>query len=136
MNVIKTAIELDIFQEMKLEENTGEIVMRPMAELMDRPLDYIDEEDEPEWATLSEVLTEMFIEPYTVPSSTEVPDEKDYHMIVAASEDLLKVAGDFAKKVNDLHTIDLKEHEERVTRFEQGTLWPETEKDKFANLLI
>ena len=134
MNVIKTAIELDIFQEMKLEENTGEIVMRPMAELMDRPLDYIDEEDEPEWATLSEVLTEMFIEPYTVPSSTEVPDEKDYHMIVAASEDLLKVAGDFAKKVNDLHTIDLKEHEERVTRFEQGTLWPETEKDKFANL--
>ena len=134
MNVIKTAIELDVFQEMKLEENTGEIVMRPMAELMDRPLDYIDEEDEPEWATLSEVLTEMFIEPYTVPSSTEVPDEKDYHMIVAASEDLLKVAGDYAKKVNDLHTIDLKEHEERVTRFEQGTLWPETEKDKFANL--
>ena len=134
MNVIKTAIELDIFQEMKLEENTGEIVMRPMAELMDRPLDYIDEEDEPEWATLSEVLTEMFIEPYTVPSSTEVPDEKDYHMIVAASEDLLKVAKDFEKKVNDLHTIDLKEHEERVTRFEQGTLWPETEKDKFANL--
>ena len=134
MNVIKTAIELDIFQEMKLEENTGEIVMRPMAELMDRPLDYIDEEDEPEWATLSEVLTEMFIEPYTVPSSTEVPDEKDYHMIVAASEDLLKVAGDFAKKVNDLHTIDLKEHEERVTRFEQGTLWPEAEEDKFANL--
>ena len=134
MNVIKTAIELDVFQEMKLEENTGEIVMRPMAELMDRPLDYIDEEDEPEWATLSEVLTEMFIEPYTVPSSTEVPDEKDYHMIVAASEDLLKVAKDFEKKVNDLHTIDLKEHEERVTRFEQGTLWPETEKDKFANL--
>ena len=39
MNVIKTAIELDIFQEMKLEENTGEIVMRPMAELTDRPLD-------------------------------------------------------------------------------------------------
>ena len=134
MNVIKTAIELDVFQEMKLEENTGEIVMRPMAELMDRPLDYIDEEDEPEWTTLSEVLTEMFIEPYTVPSSTEVPDEKDYHMIVAASEDLLKVAKDFEKKVNDLHTIDLKEHEERVTRFEQGTLWPETEKDKFANL--
>ena len=134
MNVIKTAIELDVFQEMKLEENTGEIVMRPMAELMDRPLDYIDEEDEPEWATLSEVLTEMFIEPYTVPSSTEVPDEKDYHMIVAASEDLLKVAKDFEKKVNDLHTIDLKEHGERVTRFEQGTLWPETEKDKFANL--
>ena len=63
MNVIKTAIELDIFQEMKLEENTGEIVMRPMAELMDTPLDYIDEEDEPEWATLLEVLTEMFIEP-------------------------------------------------------------------------
>ena len=134
MNVIKTAIELDIFQEMKLEENTGEIVMRPMAELMDRPLDYIDEEDEPEWATLSEVLTEMFIEPYTVPSSTEVPDEKDYHMIVAASEDLLKVAKDFEKKVNDLHTIDLKEHEERVTRFEQGTLWSEAEEDKFANL--
>ena len=133
---MKAAIELDIFQEMKLEENTGEIVMRPMAELMDRPLDYIDEEDEPEWATLSEVLTEMFIEPYTVPSSTEVPDEKDYHMIVAASEDLLKVAKDFEKKVNYLHTIDLKEHEERVTRFEQGTLWPETEKDKFANLLI
>ena len=134
MNVIKTAIEIDVFEEMKLDETTGEIVMRPMAEMMDTPLDYIDEEDEPEWATLSEVLTEMFIEPYTVPSSTEVPDEKDYHMIVAASEDLLKVAKDFEKKVNDLHTIDLKEHEERVTRFEQGTLWPETEKDKFANL--
>ena len=43
---MKAAIELDIFQEMKLEENTGEIVMRPMAELMDTPLDYIDEEDE------------------------------------------------------------------------------------------
>ena len=47
---------------------------------------------------------------------------------------MMKVAKDFEKKVNDLHTIDLKEHEERVTRFEQGTLWPETEKDKFANL--
>ena len=122
---MKTAIELDVFQEMKLEENTGEIVMRPMAELMDTPLDYIDEEDEPEWATLSEVLTEMFINPYTVPASTEVPNEKDFHMIVAASEDLVKVAGDFAKKVEGLHTIDPKEYEERVSRFEQGTLWPE-----------
>ena len=37
---MKTAIELDIFQEMKLEENTGEIVMRPMATMMDAPLDY------------------------------------------------------------------------------------------------
>ena len=122
---MKTAIELDVFQEMKLEENTGEIVMRPMAELMDTPLDYIDEEDEPEWATLSEVLTEMFINPYTVPASTEVPNEKDFHMIVAASEDLVKVAGDFAKKVEGLHTIDPKKYEERVSRFEQGTLWPE-----------
>ena len=122
---MKAAIELDIFQEMKLEENTGEIVMRPMAELMDTPLDYIDEEDEPEWATLSEVLTEMFINPYTVPASTEVPNEKDFHMIVAASEDLVKVAGDFARKVEGLHTIDPKEYEERVSRFEQGTLWPE-----------
>lgn len=122
---MKAAIELDVFQEMKLEENTGEIVMRPMAELMDTPLDYIDEEDEPEWATLSEVLTEMFIDPYTVPASTEVPNEKDYHMIVAASEDLVKVAGDFAKKVEELHTIDPKEYEERVSRFEQGMLWPE-----------
>ena len=121
---MKAAIELDIFQEMKLEENTGEIVMRPMAELMDTPLDYIDEEDEPEWATLSEVLTEMFIEPYTVPASTEIPNEKDYHMIVSASEDLVKVAGDFAKKVEGLHTIDPKEYQERVSRFEQGTLWP------------
>ena len=122
---MKAAIELDIFQEMKLEENTGEIVMRPMAELMDTPLDYIDEEDEPEWATLSEVLTEMFIDPYTVPASTEIPNEKDYHMIVAASEDLVKVAGDFARKVEGLHTIDPKEYEERVSRFEQGMLWPE-----------
>jgi len=122
---MKAAIELDIFQEMKLEENTGEIVMRPMAELMDTPLDYIDEEDEPEWATLSEVLTEIFIDPYTVPASTEIPNEKDYHMIVAASEDLVKVAGDFAKKVEGLHTIEPKEYEERVSRFEQGTLWPE-----------
>ena len=134
MNVINTAIELDIFQEMKLEENTGEIVMRPMAELMDRPLDYIDEEDEPEWKTLLQVLNEEFIESYIVPASTEVPDEKDYHMIVAASEDLVKVAGDFAKKVEGLHTIDPKEYQERVKRFEQGTLWPEFEEDKFANL--
>jgi len=124
---MKAAIELDVFQEVKLEENTGEIVMRPMAEMMDTPLDYIDEEDEPEWATLSEVLTEMFIDPYTVPASTEIPNEKDYHMIVAASEDLVKVAGDFAKKVEGLHTIDPKEYQERVSRFEQGTLWPEEE---------
>ena len=122
---MKAAIELDVFQEMKLEENTGEIVMRPMAELMDTPLDYIDEEDEPEWATLSEVLTEMFIDPYTVPASTEIPNEKDYHMIVAASEDLVKVAGDFARKVEGLHTIDPKEYQERMSRFEQGMLWPE-----------
>ena len=134
MNVIKTAIEIDVFEEMKLDETTGEIVMRPMAEMMDAPLDYIDEEDEPEWTSLLEVLNEHLIEPYTVPNSLEVPDKKDYHMIVAASEDLLKVARDFEKKVNDLHTIELKEHEERVTRFEQGTLWSEAEEDKFANL--
>ena len=122
---MKAAIDLDIFQEMKLEENTGEIVMRPMAELMDTPLDYIDEKDEPEWVTLSEVLTEMFIDPYTVPASTEIPNKKDYHMIVAASEDLFKVAGKFAKKVEGLHTIDPKEYQERISRFEQGMLWPE-----------
>jgi len=117
-------IELDIFQEMKLEENTGEIVMRPMAEMMDAPLDYIDEKDEPEWATLLEVLTEEFIEPYIVSASTEVPNEKDYHMMVAASEDLFSVANDFARKVEGLHTIDPKEYEERIKRFEQGTFWP------------
>jgi hypothetical protein len=124
MNVIKTAIEIDVFEEMKLDETTGEIVMRPMAEMMDTPLDYIDEEDEPEWTSLLEVLNEHLIEPYIVPSSLKVPDEKDYHMIVAASEDLVKVAGDFAKKVEGLHTIDPKEYQERVSRFEQGTLWP------------
>jgi len=122
---MKAAIELDVFQEMKLEENTGEIVMRPMAEMMDTPLDFIDEEDEPEWTPLLQVLTEMMIDPYTVPASTEVPNEKDYHMIVAASEDLVKVAGDFAKKVEGLHTIDPKEYQERMSRFEQGMLWPE-----------
>ena len=125
MNVIKTAIEIDVFEEMKLDENTGEIVMRPMAEMMDAPLDYIDEEDEPEWTSLLEVLNEHLIEPYTVPNSLEVPDEKDYHMIVAASEDLLKVARDFEKNVNNLHTIDPKEYEKRESRFEQGTFWPE-----------
>ena len=130
---MKAAIELDIFQEVKLEENTGEIVMRPMAEMMDTPLDYIDEE-EPEWTSLLKVLTDTIIDPYTVPASTEVPNEKDYHMIVAASEDLVKVAGDFAKKVEELHTIDPKEYEERMKRFEQGTLWPEFEEDKFADL--
>ena len=128
------AIELDVFQEVKLDENSGEIVMRPMAEMLDAPLDFIDEEDEPEWTSLLEVLTETMIDPYTVPASTEVPNEKDYHMIVAASEDLVKVAGDFAKKVEELHTIDPKEYEERMKRFEQGTLWPEFEEDKFANL--
>ena len=122
---MKAAIELDIFQEMKLEENTGEIVMRPMAEMMDAPLDFIDEEDVPEWTPLLKVLTETIIDPYTVPASTEVPNEKDYHMIVAASEDLVKVAGDFAKKVEGLHTIDPKEYEKRVSRFEQRTFWPE-----------
>ena len=122
---MKAAIELDIFQEMKLEENTGEIVMRPMATMMDTPLDYIDEENEPKWKTLLQVLNEEFIESYIVPSSSEVPNEKDFHMIVAASEDLVKVAGDFAKKVEGLHTIDPKEYEKRVSRFEQGTLWPE-----------
>ena len=122
---MKAAIELDVFQEMKLEENTGEIVMRPMAEMMDAPLDFIDEKDEPEWTPLFQVLTEMIIDPYTVPASTEVPNEKDYHMIVAASEDLVKVAGDFAKKVEGLHTIDPKEYQERMSRFEQGMLWPE-----------
>ena len=55
-------------------------------------------------------------------------------MMVAASEDLVKVAGDFARKVEELHTIDPKEYEERVSRFEQGTLWPEAEEDKFADL--
>jgi len=126
---MKAAIELDVFQEVKLDENTGEIVIRPMAEMMDTPLDYIDEEDEPEWTPLSEVLIEMFIDPYTVPASTEIPNEKDYHMIVAASEDLIKVAGDFAKKVEGLHTIDPKEYEERISRFEQGMFWP-TEEQK------
>ena len=122
---MKAAIELDVFQEMKLEENTGEIVMRPMAEMMDTPLDFIDEEDEPEWTSLLQVLTETIIDPYTVPASTEIPNEKDYHMIVAASEDLVKVAGDFARKVEGLHTIDPKEYQERMSRFEQGMLWPE-----------
>jgi len=122
---MKAAIELDVFQEMKLEENTGEIVMRPMAEMMDTPLDFIDEEDEPEWTPLLQVLTETIIDPYTVPASTEIPNEKDYHMIVAASEDLVKVAGDFARKVEGLHTIDPKEYQERMKRFEQGMLWPE-----------
>ena len=125
MNVIKTAIEIDVFEEMKLDETTGEIVMRPMAEMMDAPLDYIDEEDEPEWTSLLEVLNEHLIEPYTVPNSVEVPDEKDYHMIVAASEDLLKVARDFEKNVNNLHTIERKEYQERELQFKQGTFWPE-----------
>ena len=124
---MKAAIELDIFQEMKLEENTGEIVMRPMAEMMDAPLDFIDEEDEPKWTPLFQVLTETIIDPYTVPASTEIPNEKDYHMIVAASEDLVRVAGDFARKVEGLHTIDPKEYQERMSRFEQGMLWPEEE---------
>jgi hypothetical protein len=121
---MKTMIELDIFQEMKLEENTGEIVMRPMAEMMDTPLDYIEEDDEPEWATLLKVLNEEFIEPYIVSASTEVPNEKDYHMMVAASEDLFSVANEFARKVEGLHTIDPKEYQERIKQFEQGTFWP------------
>ena len=123
------AIELDVFQEVKLDEDTGEIVMRPMAEMMDAPLDFIDEEDEPEWTPLLQVLTETMIDPYTVPAEDVVPNEKDYHMIVAASEDLIKVAGDFAKKVEGLHTIDPKEYQERISRFEQGMFWP-TEEQK------
>ena len=135
---MKAAIELDVFQEMKLEENTGEIVMRPMAEMMDAPLDFIDEEDEPEWTPLLQVLTETIIDPFTVPASTEIPNEKDYHMMVAASEDLFSVANDFAGKVEELHTIDPKEYQERMKRFEQGTFWPsenhELDEEKYANL--
>jgi hypothetical protein len=122
---MKTAIELDVFQEVKLEENTGEIVMRPMAEMMDAPLDFIDEEDEPKWTPLFQVLTETIIDPFIVPASTEVPNEKEYHMMVAVSEDLFRVANDFARKVEGLHTIDPKEYQERMSRFEQGMLWPE-----------
>jgi len=121
---MKAAIELDVFQEVKLEENTGEIVMRPMAEMMDAPLDFIDEEDEPKWTPLFQVLTETIIDPFIVPASTEVPNEKDYHMMVAVSEDLFRVANDFARKVEGVHTIDPKEYEERMKRFEQGTFWP------------
>ena len=121
---MKMAIELDVFQEIKLDENSGEIVMRPMAEMLDAPLDFLDEENEPEWASLMEVLTETMIDPYTVVTSTEVPNEKDYHMMVAASEDLFSVANDFARKVEELHTIDPKEYQERMKRFEQGTFWP------------
>ena len=121
---MKMAIELDVFQEMKLEENTGEIVMRPMAEMLDTPLDFIDEEGEPEWTSLLEVLTETMIDPYVVSASTEVPNEKDYHMMVAVSEDLFRVANDFARKVEGLHTIDPKEYQERMKQFEQGTFWP------------
>ena len=121
---MKTVIELDVFQEMKLDENSGEIVMRPMAEMMDAPLDFINEEDEPKWTSLLEVMTEMMIDPYVVSASTEVPNEKDYHMMVAASEDLFSVANDFARKVEELHTIDPKEYQERMKRFEQGTFWP------------
>ena len=128
---MKAAIELDVFQEMKLEENTGEIVMRPMAEMLDAPLDYIDEEDEPEWKTLLQVLNEEFIDPYIVSASTEVPNEKDYHMMVATSEDLFSVANDFARKVEGLHTIDPKEYQERIKQFEQGTFWP-TEEQKMS----
>ena len=126
---MKTAIELDVFQEVKLEENTGEIVMRPMVEMMDTPLDFIDEEDEPEWTPLLKVLIEQFIDSFTVPASTEVPDEKDYHMMVATSEDLFRVANDFARKVEGLHTIDPKKYQERLSRFEQGMFWP-TEEQK------
>ena len=122
---MKAAIELDVFQEVKLEENTGEIVMRPMAEMMDAPLDFIDEEDEPKWTPLFQVLTETIIDPFIVPASTEVPNEKEYHMMVAVSEDLFRVANDFARKVEGLHTIDPKEYQERMSRFEQGMLWPE-----------
>ena len=128
---MKMAIELDVFQEVKLDENSGEIVMRPMAEMLDAPLDFIDEEDEPEWTSLLQVLTETIIDPYIVSASTEVPNEKDYHMMVAASEDLFSVANDFARKVEGLHTIDPKEYQERIKQFEQGTFWP-TEEQKMS----
>ena len=121
---MKATIDLEMFQEMKLDEKTGEIVSRSIAEMMDTPLDFIDEEDDPEWTPLLQVLNEQFIEPYIVPSSLEVPDEKDYHTMVAASEDLLKIAYDFRKNVDELHTINPKEYQERLSRFEQGNLWP------------
>ena len=103
---MKAVIELDVFQEMKLDEDTGEIIMRPIAEMMDAPLDYIDEKDEPKWSPLLRVLTEQFIVPYVLPDSANVPNKKHYHTAVAASEDLLKVAYDFQKNINDLHCTD------------------------------
>ena len=121
---MKMAIELDVFQEMKVEEATGDIVMRPMAEMMDSPLDFIDEEDEPEWSLLLHVLIEQLIDPSVVINSSEVPDEKDYQMMVAASEYLFSVANDFARKVEGLHTIEPKEYQERLSRFDQGSLRP------------
>jgi len=59
--------------------------------------------------------------------------------MVAASEDLVKVAGDFARKVEGLHTIDPKEYQERMERFKQGTFWSsedhELDEEEYENRL-
>ena len=55
MNVIKTAIEIDVFEEMKLDENTGEIVLSP-SETKLIPLTPISAQSSKKWVITSLVI--------------------------------------------------------------------------------
>ena len=108
---MKMSFEVDVWEEFQLDETTGEIVIRPRAEAQDSLLGF--SEEAPYWRTLLCVLNEHFIEPYTIPDSLDIPEERDYHYIVAASEDLLKIAQDFKKNVDELHLLSKEERDKR-----------------------
>ena len=49
-----------------------------------------------------------------VPNSIVVPDEEDYHMMLAASKDLFKIAQEFKEKVDKLRIMNPEEHKKRL----------------------
>ena len=109
---MKVTIDLDIWEEISVDETTEELVIRPRASMMDSYLDF--PEEEPEWMSFLQTLEEQLIEPYIVPNSNVVPDEEDYHMMVAASKDLFKIAQEFKEKVDKLRTMNPEEHKKRL----------------------
>ena len=107
---MKVTIDLDVWEEISVDETSEELVIRPRAAMMDSLLDF--PEEEPEWVSILETLEEQLIEPYIVPNSTVVPDEEDYHMMLAASKDLFKIAQEFKEKVDKLRISPVRFHAE------------------------
>jgi|TARA_B110000196_G_C20714681_1_gene461328 hypothetical protein len=105
---MKVTIDLDIWEEISVDEITEELVIRPRAAMMDSLLDF--PEEEPEWNGVPQMLEEQLIQPYIVPNSNVVPDEDDYHMMLAASKDLFKIAQGFKERVDKLRIMSPEEH--------------------------